>query len=332
MGVRAPTKQLKLMKKFFSIFMLGMIVCSFSAFAQLTIGSGGNVGIDANGALSRFSIGSVGSSNSKFSIYGNNTSSSQNALSVSQVVTTSGWSYGTNCSVLSGSSDAKAVGVRGSAYKSTAYTNGMSFGTLGIAGNAQSGYNYGVWGQLLGSNNGTAIFATVPGRAETLLNGMYAGYFRGNVYIEDKVGIKTTSPSYDLDVNGTIRCVSLTQTSDLGIKKDVKNLNKGLIDVTKLKGVTYKLKTAEELGLSKISMASDTGMVDLPINSISAEVANKEYTGFIAQDVQAIFPELVSEGSDGVLSVNYIGLIPVLVEAIKQQQAQIEELKSLIKK
>jgi len=50
--------------------------------------------------------------------------------------------------------------------------------------------------------------------------------------------------------------------------------------------------------------------------------------------VQAVFPELVktANNSDGTLSVNYQGMIPVLLNAIKEQQAQIEELKALIKK
>jgi hypothetical protein len=50
--------------------------------------------------------------------------------------------------------------------------------------------------------------------------------------------------------------------------------------------------------------------------------------------VQAVFPELVktANNSEGTLSINYQGMIPVLLNAIKEQQAQIKELKALIKK
>jgi hypothetical protein len=46
-----------------------------------------------------------------------------------------------------------------------------------------------------------------------------------------------------------------------------------------------------------------------------------------------VFPELVKAGEDKneTLSVNYQGLIPVLINAIKEQQNQIDELKSLLK-
>jgi hypothetical protein len=56
--------------------------------------------------------------------------------------------------------------------------------------------------------------------------------------------------------------------------------------------------------------------------------------GLLAQELQTVFPELVktANNSDGTLSVNYQGMIPVLLNAIKEQQAQIKELKALIKK
>ena len=44
----------------------------------------------------------------------------------------------------------------------------------------------------------------------------------------------------------------------------------------------------------------------------------------LAQEVQKFFPELVNENTDGGLSVNYSGLIPVLITGLKEQQKQIE--------
>jgi hypothetical protein len=56
--------------------------------------------------------------------------------------------------------------------------------------------------------------------------------------------------------------------------------------------------------------------------------------GLLAQEVQKVFPELVKQANDtkGTLSVNYQGMVPVLLNAIKEQQAQIDILKKLIKK
>jgi len=50
--------------------------------------------------------------------------------------------------------------------------------------------------------------------------------------------------------------------------------------------------------------------------------------GVIAQELEEVFPELVRTGENK--SVNYNGLIGVLIEAVKEQQKQIEELKKQI--
>ena len=54
--------------------------------------------------------------------------------------------------------------------------------------------------------------------------------------------------------------------------------------------------------------------------------------GFLAQNVQEVLPELVSEGSDGYLGVDYSRLTPVLVEARKEQQARIDQLEAIVEK
>jgi hypothetical protein len=45
----------------------------------------------------------------------------------------------------------------------------------------------------------------------------------------------------------------------------------------------------------------------------------------LAQDIQKVFPELVSEDSNKMLAVNYLGLVSVLVNAIKEQDSKIKE-------
>ena len=50
--------------------------------------------------------------------------------------------------------------------------------------------------------------------------------------------------------------------------------------------------------------------------------------GFIAQEIQEVIPEVVSEDKNGYLGVNYSGVVPYLVEAIKELKEEIKELKS----
>ncbi|MCR4306484.1 MAG: tail fiber domain-containing protein, partial [Candidatus Yonathbacteria bacterium] len=57
------------------------------------------------------------------------------------------------------------------------------------------------------------------------------------------------------------------------------------------------------------------------------ELNHGREVGVIAQDVEKVLPEAVSEGEDGYKRVDYTKLVPLLIEAVKEQQAQIETLK-----
>jgi hypothetical protein len=54
--------------------------------------------------------------------------------------------------------------------------------------------------------------------------------------------------------------------------------------------------------------------------------------GVIAQEVQKVLPEVVSANPDGTLNVAYSNMIALLIEGMKEQQKEIDELKKLLKK
>ena len=58
--------------------------------------------------------------------------------------------------------------------------------------------------------------------------------------------------------------------------------------------------------------------------------SGEEKIGILAQEVQEVFPELVSEDENEMLSVNYQGLVPVLINAIKEQEDKISRLEKLV--
>ena len=77
----------------------------------------------------------------------------------------------------------------------------------------------------------------------------------------------------------------------------------------------------------------------LQIDGKSYEMKGKQKIGVLAQEIQEVFPELVSEDDNEMLAVNYQGLVPVLINALKEQeskiinqQSQIDELKVLVNK
>lgn len=124
------------------------------------------------------------------------------------------------------------------------------------------------------------------------------------------VGIGRTSPTYKLDVAGQIRATSGFITSDMRFKKDIEALDDCSQKLSQLSGVTYTYRTDEFQDWS---------------------FSREKQIGFLAQDVQKIFPELVNSDADGYLNVNYVGLIPVIVETLKEQQKVIEAKDNQIK-
>ena len=132
-----------------------------------------------------------------------------------------------------------------------------------------------------------------------------------------EVGIGTATPSVELHVVGDI-CYTggIGACSDARYKTDVHTLSNALEQVTQLRGVTYRWNRAE-----------------FPDRKFDGE----RHVGFIAQEVEQLYPEIVLTDDDGYRSVDYSRLTPVLVEAIKSQQTQIQsqrqeidELKSLV--
>ncbi len=114
------------------------------------------------------------------------------------------------------------------------------------------------------------------------------------------------TPSCALEVNGDI-CIPSGNNyvgSDERYKTDIKPLNNALESVLKLSGNRYQMRINEFPNLA---------------------FKEGDHIGLIAQEVEAVYPELILTSSNGFKAVNYDGIIPVLVEAIKEQQGIIEE-------
>lgn len=111
---------------------------------------------------------------------------------------------------------------------------------------------------------------------------------------------------YTFRVCGTAAATAFYYTSDRNLKKDIAPLggNESLSRILKLEGVSFKWKDG-------------TNGSDMKV-------------GLIAQDVENVYPEVVGTSEAGVKSVEYGNLVAPLIEAIKEQQRQINELKAEI--
>lgn len=116
------------------------------------------------------------------------------------------------------------------------------------------------------------------------------------------VGIGLLTPGFKLEVAGSVGAGAFFYTSDRNLKKNVSPLNGSLSKILNLEGVSFTWK--------------DTGAKSI---------------GLVAQDVEKVYPELVhTNPQSGIKSVEYGNLVAPLIEAIKEQQKQIDALKAEI--
>jgi hypothetical protein len=108
----------------------------------------------------------------------------------------------------------------------------------------------------------------------------------------------------------------VTETSDEKLKENINTLNNSLSKITQLRGVSFDFKP-EYFDISDEKMRA------------RLEESGKNKIGFIAQELIEVFPGAVFyDSTSNLYSIRYTSLVPVMVEAIKEQQAEIEDLRS----
>jgi hypothetical protein len=127
------------------------------------------------------------------------------------------------------------------------------------------------------------------------------------------IGMGSLTPSVRLQVAGDIIANSIAGSSDARFKTNITPIENPLQKVLQLRGVNFDWKTTE-----------------FPARSFS----ENRSVGFIAQEVEKVLPEVVQteKNAEGYKSVQYDKVVALLVEAIKDQQKQIDSLKAELKK
>ncbi len=167
--------------------------------------------------------------------------------------------------------------------------------------------NTGDWLNI-GSDNGICFRATNPeetsyGTFEMFLNHSGLGLGGWQCW--------SSGSGVALAVNGNVHITgTLYWGSDKNFKQNVQPLSDALSSILSLKSKTYYF-----------------------VDNLSSKSNNYRFSkgvsyGYLAQEVQEVLPDIVSADTNGYLAINYIAIIPLLTEAIKEQQMQIEELQN----
>jgi hypothetical protein len=163
-------------------------------------------------------------------------------------------------------------------------------------------------GNTGGTNNvGMIIYSTGGNGAQFSFH--RAGYYAINMGLDsDNVirigGWSASANRFQMDMSGNLTMSGdITAYSDARVKTNIQTIKNALDKTLALRGVTYNRTDSED---------------------------TRTKVGVIAQETLPILPEVVNQDNDGMYNVSYGNITALLIEAIKEQQTQIESQKSEI--
>ena len=218
------------------------------------------------------------------------------------------------------------IGVYGRLGANSNFSLDVNYGVLGqVWANSNHGCNYGLCGMINPSGNsygGAGIYATCFDYFYTYptnIQGAYAAYFAGDVYVSNNLttsGMFTTMDSRLID-----NTVSLSKNKRSGMTTLENLLNMNVVEYN-LKGRQFEEipentdpKKAEELRKELEFLKKE-----------DKEMTSRRHLGVDARELQKVYPGLVLEGQDGYLSVNYLEMVPLVIRSIQELKQELDEL------
>lgn len=301
-------------------------LCGTTVFAQLKVFNNGNVAIGGNNiSNSKVQVNIEEGENNGFKVYDKTWGESKFKVNTDESHTyLSGWAHYPNHSM-------SFTGDAGINIGEKPYLNEYSGGLLNIFTRNTYGYNSSGIFLRTTNNSSVGIYSAVDSNTKlTFASGLTSGNY--NFYIRG---------------NGEAYTQGILITSDSILKQNIKSMSGSLGKILKMRGVTYRYK--DELSLNSsdkdlILQETETiepnenrkksgAIMDVPkldtaiLNKITEEDKNLNHIGLLAQEVERVAPEVVRTSINGTKAIAYTELIALLIEGMKEQQAQIEELR-----
>lgn len=223
--------------------------------------------------------------------------------------------------------NAKNIGVCGQS--TSTYSTGTNYGVLGLAHlSGHHGRNYGVTGMisytpydqvLCGAGVYATDFTYYYDHPDDL-QGMYAAYFHGNTNLVGQTIAQEVYTPADNRLSESVECIADRLDGNCETLERLLNLNV----------LEFNMKSPQQL---KAPEEMDGEVTD-EIREAYEYVKKKEkvmysrrHYGLSAQELQEIYPNLVLEGQDGYLYVNYTELVPLLIRSIQELKQELDEVK-----
>ena len=145
-------------------------------------------------------------------------------------------------------------------------------------------------------------------------------------------GSGSSTKIFEVNSSGNVYSATNYYSSDESIKKNIEPISTPLKKVMSLRGVTFDLITPEAGENASFDYAKEYERIKAAVPEITPEIfrqiqeeKKRKQMGVVAQEVEKIIPEVVRTREDGLKAVAYSEMVGLLIEAIKEQQLQIEK-------
>ena len=200
-------------------------------------------------------------------------------------------------SLATGVSKGLTIANRGADNSTTGVGTSILFETAGTTYSGRSAIrSIGVGTE--GQNTKLGLYTSADGTENNLTE-------RLTILSNGNVGINTVNPGYALQVGNTAdgteaRANAWNTLSDISVKRDITQIDQALDKINQLKGYYYYWRS--------------------DFKDQSRQV------GFVSQEIERVLPEVVSRGDDGLLSLDYSKLTPLLLESVKELDAKVQSI------
>ena len=121
--------------------------------------------------------------------------------------------------------------------------------------------------------------------------------------------------------------LQISTLSDARYKSNIQQINAtALAKIAALNPVQYTMLSGEAIALANTEPTDTISTMTMNTSNEDLSKANQIHYGLLAQEVKELYPELVHEDAAGVMSINYIELIPILIQAVQELSEQVSVL------
>lgn len=181
-------------------------------------------------------------------------------------------------------------------------------------------------------NGATGVFGASYAVAQMLHSGVYAGYFRGDVRVTGTLYGTLVTPSSSAGAsNSTATIVGAYGTRGDGFDEEGVSDKLQQVQLLQFYRSPDENKFSEKEILAQKAFMEEHGIKNMPENEEipQTKLSTIRY-GLDTEQLKGVYPELVYEDANGNVSINYIEMIPLLVQAVNEVKAENETLKDEI--